>query len=378
MMRFIFAVIFISNLLARCAAAEKSPPGDAALGSIHGGVLYGISNKRYTIESGCTAARLIRVSLTPSPADAARNKEHIQVLLENETEDLRANQPVRWRIVSDVFWMSSLGVFGGDAVCWKVSDLDLFDVNDPKRYQKKNERYRHVFEDQDIGEYFQGWSLDPIRSHAEDMRRLPMLQGLKGVEDMVKINRELAFFDFLPTTPISGRMFLLEDKKCKIWSVLGEFKAHPISPLRSWRLTYSKDPLAVIDLGFTEPFTVFSHKNAYFFLTRSCRLYSAAKDADGKWKVEKLWSEPNRPIQAVITDTATNRSYAFTQAKADKDGKKARDVYFEFDSKLSPVEFDRSKLKPFQLDPPMDILRSYTQVLIDAKKIAPTPPKKKE
>ncbi len=378
MIRIIFAVIFISNLLPRCAAAEKSPPGDAALGSVHGGLLYSISNKRYTIESGCTTARLIRISLAPSPADAARAKEHIQVLLENETEDLRANQPVRWRIVTDVFWDCSLGVFKANTTRLKVSDLDLCDDNDPKALQKMNERYRRVFEDQDIGAYFQGWSLDPIRDHAENMRRLPMLQGLKGVEDMVKINRELAFFDFLPITPISGRMFLLEDKKCKIWSVLGEFKAHPISPLRSWRLTYSKDPLAVIDLGFTEPFTVFSHGGSYFFLTRSCKLYSATKSADDKWKVEKLWSEANRPIHSVITDTATNRSYAFTQSKADKDGKKPADVYFEFDTKLAPVEFDRAKLKSYKLDPPLDMLRSYTQVLIDAKKIDPTPPKKKD
>ena len=51
-------------------------------------------------------------------------------------------------------------------------------------------------------------------------------------------------------------------------------------------------------------------------------------------------------------------------------------MYFAFDTKLEPVEFDRTKLKTFKLDPPLDILRSYTEVLIDDKKIDPTPPKK--
>ncbi len=348
---------------------------DPLIGSVHECLLYGFTNYKIEID-GIEEAQLSRIPLLANLPNAPAKNEKIRICFENDHSDRKAFQPLRWRIHSGMFWTCSTGVFRARIDRRKIADLDLDDENNAKSQKQYLERYGRLIPENERGAYFADWQFETIQNRAELMRGLPMLLPLKGMEDYKKINRELAFYDFLPNTPVSGKLLLLEDKKCKIWSVLAEFKL--LLNNRQWKLTYSQNPIAVIDLGFTEPFTVFANADAYFFLTRSCKLYSAAKNADGKWKVEKLWSEANRPIHAVITDTATNKSYAFTQAKADKDGKKAKDVYFEFDSKLSPVEFDRSKLKPFQLDPPLDILRSYTQVLIDAKKIDPTPPKKKE
>ncbi len=367
-------VLIISALLfvtpRNSGAEERSQTGDAVLGSVNREMLYAIKKVELRTDRAATG-QILRVALKPPASSAPHGRENVRIGLEISDD----NQPLRWRIVNDVVWVFADSVVWVDGMRLKLSDLDLFDESDPKHEEKMSQRYAPLFSEHDLNHFFT-WQLDKVIRRTVELHAAPELKALGSRERMEKIGREMAFFDFLPTSPNSGRLFLLEENKCKVWSVLGEFEK--VFKVREWKLTYSKDPVAVIDLGFTEPFTVFANGDAYFFLTRSCKLYSAAKDADGKWKVEKLWSEANRPIHAVITDTATNKSYAFTQAKAHNDGKKAKDVYFEFDAKLSPVEFDRAKLKSFQLDPPLDTLRSYTQVLIDAKKIDPTPPKKKE
>ncbi len=378
MYRSTFLRVAVITFALGAETAERMLAQDPMLATVDAGLLYGIGAKRHQVsENTAPTSQLIRIHLGNSGNGASRRKEDIRLFLERN-DDLSANQPIRWRIATDTLWLCYGGVFSAGTDRLKVSDLDLFDSSDPMG-EKMRQRYGRVYTEEELAEFF-AWRFHDVQVRAEGLRGSPKLtgRGLTAREIYLKVCREMAFYDFLPTSPISGRLFLLEDNKCKIWSVLGEFKPSAVSKLREWQLTYSKDPIAVIDLGFTESFTVFANGDAYFFLTRSCRLYSAVKDADGKWKVEKLWSEASRPIHAVITDTATNRSYAFTQAKADKDGKKAKDVYFEFDTKLTSIEFDRSKLKSFQLDPPLDMLRSYTQVLIDARKIDPTPPKKKE
>ncbi len=304
-------------------------------------------------------------------AENSHPKPKYEFLL--NSDDVAAQLPVRWRIRDDILWMLGSGVLINPVVVERIplAELPQFDANNPKAREILESKYGES--GLNISRYF-GWDLGFALRDFERMVRnkTPMLGKYKTADEWhFAMWTKYAFCDSLPTSPSSESTFFLYKGKCEVWDTVRTWpKNFDPNKDTQWNMRWHDHPQEKFDVGFCEPFTVFYKKYVYFFATKSGKLVTVKKSAIfGKWDVVKAWADEDRPITAIITDTATDRSFAFTEAKKTKDGAQAKEVYFEFDDKITPVEFDRSKIELMKGEAPLPMLRQLTQVLINDKKL---------
>ncbi len=137
-----------------------------------------------------------------------------------------------------------------------------------------------------------------------------------------------------------------------VWSIDGR---------RQWALVEQIQP------PFSERFQVFAQGTTWFFVTDSGKVYAGKKPAKGKArKLEPWWSDPVRPIIAVVQDTETGRTFLFARAarKADKD------FYVELGERPVPRPFVPADLKAVVTLDPLKTMMQYAGLLVADKKIA--------
>jgi hypothetical protein len=116
-----------------------------------------------------------------------------------------------------------------------------------------------------------------------------------------------------------------------------------------------------------EPFQTFQDADHYFLASVSGELHVLHKLAE-RPRLWKVWSDPQRPIAALLTDTATGKTFAFTASRGD--GRTAEpDVYFELSGKPKPVPYDRARVPADDDDDPLPHLIGFARVLLRDGKV---------
>jgi hypothetical protein len=169
------------------------------------------------------------------------------------------------------------------------------------------------------------------------------------------------YFDFLPTTPTTMVLFVLRKERIHVWACVVT-KSEDRYREFDVKCVEVKDELIGVD--FEEPFQVFGKEQTYYFVTQSGRLYYSRKPpANGKRKAEVLWKDEKSPIRAVICDTASERTFVFTEP-AKKGGER---VYLELAEKIETKPYERVPVE--RVKEPLKTVMEYAQVLVKDKRI---------
>lgn len=155
------------------------------------------------------------------------------------------------------------------------------------------------------------WTLPPLKVY------------LKPEESL----RKPLYYDCLPTAPDSFLLFVLKDMQLIVW------QCHQ----KKW----SDKPVETIPIDLAEAFTVYSGPNgSYFFLTASSgKLLHSVRPEKGERKMTTVWGDAQSPIRILITDVASQKSFAFTEPA--KDSMQGKSVYFELTEKPEPIKYER-------------------------------------
>jgi hypothetical protein len=180
-----------------------------------------------------------------------------------------------------------------------------------------------------------------------------------------------AYWDFLPTSPTKMTLFILYEKRIRLYqgeiTLLKEIKANG----DLWDYKWSKDPSDVIAANFHAPFILYSVGDTYYFLTQFCECYGLKRDWFGRRETVSLWRKEDQPIARLITDSATGKTFAFTLPLERKDGTKAKPGYFELSAKPELVEYDPAKIKKNDFEYPYKQIRECVDILLADKKFDP-------
>jgi hypothetical protein len=277
--------------------------------------------------------------------------------------------PVRWRIHEKRLWISTDGVHYSPFLSrLGLEDLHLLDDKAPDWYEKYLRRFP---ESKNQSYEYSSWPMRKINEVVEEIYKEERFgmngKGVKDFDVHAKVGTELAFQDMLPTGETTGRLFINFEGKFHVWGLSAQFPDRTENSIAyRWKVTFSKIPIAEFDAGFCEPFMTYQAGKSYYFLTRSGRLFKTTASEGGKVVVAAYWDDKRRPIQAIISDSDNNRSFAFAGTK---EGWQTKGVYFELGPKADPAEYDVSKIESAKAEAPLPLLRQLTQVLIDEGKI---------
>ncbi len=126
------------------------------------------------------------------------------------------------------------------------------------------------------------------------------------------IKPEEVVFNVLPAGSTSLRMLVVCEKQVRIFE--GRGQRDPKSKL--WQATWKEGEK--FDSSFQEPFQAYQQGEDYYFLTRSGKLYRAAKSDKGPRRMTALWDDPRRPARLVLQDAGSGRLFALVPARPGK------------------------------------------------------------
>src|SRR5262249_16692890 len=73
--------------------------------------------------------------------------------------------------------------------------------------------------------------------------------------------------------------------------------------------------------------------------TWSGKLYCSPRPGKGERKMSVVWADAESPIRVIITDSATDKAFAFTEPA--KDARQGKTVYFELAEKVTPLPYQK-------------------------------------
>jgi hypothetical protein len=164
----------------------------------------------------------------------------------------------------------------------------------------------------------------------------------------------------VPTSENALKTFFLPEEKgdMEIWDTEARFDKKTLK----WETVADEKNLHKIDSAFNEAFYAFIHKDTYYFITESGKLFYAPPPKKGETKrtMKGLWEFPKNPIVAVIEDADHDRVWLFTKNK-EADAK--RDHYFEMTEANRPQAFDPAKLAPVNVEGRAKMVLEYLPLI---------------
>jgi hypothetical protein len=126
------------------------------------------------------------------------------------------------------------------------------------------------------------------------------------------------------------------------------------------------EPEGTIDVAFKESFQLLGKDSAYYFVTRSGKVYKAPKPAKGKHrKMVPIWTDPERRVVAFITDGDANRHFFFVRPAKAGD----KPAFFELADKPKLTAYDPAAVKRPKAEEPLASVLYYARVPLARKKI---------
>lgn len=189
-----------------------------------------------------------------------------------------------------------------------------------------------------------------------------------------------AFFDFLPGDKREFYAFVAWRGQLRVWRgvIKSEAKIKKGEDVIQWdnalpatapETPPDARPVLRLDTDMREAFIAYQSKTHFFFVTASGKLYSCRKRGEQQ-RTELLWNDVNSPIRAVIHDTHSQKTFAFTSCPARGD-KLGRNVWFEFAPKLEPISYDRKKIPGWKPADPLPSMMEYARILMKERKTKP-------
>jgi hypothetical protein len=277
---------------------------------------------------------------------------------------LDEGQQYRFRIGQGYFWGTQDIVKFGDNTLNRIH-LDELILCDTKISEGRPNPLFKKKHPKDTNFYFVGVKETVYDDYAErypERVKHPLYTRGEGKNDPRHKIGEICF-DFLPTSPTTFLVFVLRKERIHVWvntAVPG------MGDYTEFDLKSEEDKVEAISVDFNEPFHVFGKDRTYYFVTQSGKLYCSPKPAaKGKRRAEALWTDAGSPIRAVICDTASDRTFVFTEP-AKKGGER---VYIDLAEKVQTTPYERKPFEGVKLDQSLKTMMEYAQVLVKDKRI---------
>jgi hypothetical protein len=287
------------------------------------------------------------VTRTPGKDSLALDNEYYITSLE-------PRQLMRCKLKGNALWCTGSPVMQLPQVMrLPLHDLDIFHLNGiENRFEKLLKKYPKP----DNGESRFLWGMEPINDYL-------LTTYLDAIQDMKKptYTPSSHYFDIHPLKANCVRLFFLKVDRMEVWEAnQAEFS----EKFGQWNENWGKKPLRVHQAPFSEPFLVYSSGDLHFFVTKSGHIYTDKPSDDKKLNLAPFKTEEGRPVKAVITDAAAERTFVFGYEDAVK-----RDYLLELRDKPAYVYFDLKDIKPVKAPAPLDEALRYVQFLKDTKRI---------
>jgi len=213
--------------------------------------------------------------------------------------------------------------------------------------------------------------LIPVKQAANRMRPVSAADKLEGDAGTPYAIKD-AYYDFLPGDKNEILALLAWRGQIRVWRGIiqtdapvgksDDIKWDNAIPAETMYSDPDARPALRVRTEMREAFFAYQNKTHFFFVTVSGKLYACRKRGD-KQRTELLWNDARSPIRAIIHDTASQKTFAFTKAagRADKAG---RDVWFELAAKLKPVAYDRKQIPELKLADPLPTMMEYARILL--------------
>jgi hypothetical protein len=265
--------------------------------------------------------------------------------------------PYRWRIAQGVFWGTGATVESLMHTIRRVPVEDLPLSREPfSREQRSALAKRYPGYKSGFGFALFEWDLGPMREIYYSRA------GYHGLS-MPDLNPPM-YFDILPVGKTTLLMFVLGGGKMRVWQGSGKWSEKTANWETEWKRKAEEDVAA----GFLEPFFAYSAGDTYFFVTVSGKLFAAPKPDEGVRDAEAVWRDVRQPIRVVLTDTASQTTFAFTRPDPDEGGK-GESVYFPLANKLRPTAYDPDRLPKVKVEGPLKEVLPLAQFLLAEKRI---------
>jgi hypothetical protein len=157
-----------------------------------------------------------------------------------------------------------------------------------------------------------------------------------------------------------------EERRTPLWSLrVHSYEAKWSKASRSW-VSGPWQREESIEVVFKEPFQVLGRGEGYYFVTRSGRLFRAPPAAKGKpRRLEAVWADRRRPIEALLTDADGGRTYLFCRPAK----KGERPTFFELGPKPRPVAYKLAAARPGKRPEALTRLLRYADTLVALKRL---------
>jgi hypothetical protein len=149
--------------------------------------------------------------------------------------------------------------------------------------------------------------------------------------------------------------------------VVDRLRTQTPTPFGAWAPILSR-PVLRLPCALHEPFQAYQDADHFCFVTASGELHALAKHAE-RPRLRQVWADPRRPIATVLTDTASGKTFAFTDAPR-RPMPETPAVYFEVSGKASPAPYNFGGLPPESEEDPLARLMGYARVLLQDHKVA--------
>ncbi|HEY7425398.1 MAG TPA: hypothetical protein VH682_14300, partial [Gemmataceae bacterium] len=178
------------------------------------------------------------------------------------------------------------------------------------------------------------------------------------------------YFDFLPIDKITTLLFVIGREKLQVWEAAATYSKEKVQ----WVTKYKVRKDLHMKADFVEPFFVYEGGGVYYFVTASGKLYGGklikndSKPKKEESKVLPLWTDAKRSICAVITDTASKKTFVFTEP-THTDAKEQGYRYFELAEKIAPKPYAVKAVTDSKVPRAIRQVLPYTDFLLREKKI---------
>lgn len=298
----------------------------------------------------------IHISKAPiTPKPSAKNSV-VRYKRWDSPRNYQMHGPLRWRIHGGVYWEDASGANAHITSFSRVflDDLKYFDPAKNLEIDTQDEATTNRV-------HFSSWYLEPLDTlilavtSAEAKRR-----GQEGLINTIAV--EGIDYDLLPVGEKEGLLFVLHQKRMRLWrGVYTGENSQPDGRNVKWTEAKADSFAAPLD----EPFQVYGDRENWQFLTSSGSLYTSRKPEKGPRKLNLLYASREKPLRAILTDSGTNKTFAFVAAPKSRTGE-----YFELSAGTKvakPYTLPDAKLDA-ALDELLRSLMSYARVLLADKK----------
>jgi hypothetical protein len=262
---------------------------------------------------------------------------------------------LHWRLAYDHFW-TECG-FQGLSVSHKIpqADLPLLDTANEDRGKAELVK-KYGDREADSADW---WTIILMEPCSDTISELT--QGRDVGRPGFHLDLQC---DFLPTGKTTWDLYLLHESRLYLMHCAE-------GPRKEGFLTTTGvRTKEIIDAGFQEPFLTYGKPESPFFVTKSGKVFQCLRPDKKEPRMVKVWTDGTRPVNTILNDVDTNRTFVAGLDLAEGPGKW---FYFELTDRPEKKPFDRSALDSIKAEEPLKSSLVFARFLVKEGKIKDKP-----